>query len=210
MVYANRGSLLTASEGEPGGPDLAGGAFVPDPAAGAAALAEPVLPPRLGPASRSRLQRSSCGREGGFRRLREGPRGRVRDMKKQSMNLHSNLCLRKIYLLIETVAIIKDAIPTREEQKKQTAAAAAAVTACYTFPKSRPVANHTLQPLSRLLPLRGEKPALSEKHDATAAAGACVHTLNEDGEKGAVCGPCRQRRGRRGGHVQSAFGNAGE
>ncbi|KAG5200223.1 hypothetical protein JEQ12_006702 [Ovis aries] len=78
MVYANRGSLLTASEGEPGGPDLAGGAFVPDPAAGAAALAEPVLPPRLGPASRSRLQRSSCGREGGFRRLREGPRGRVR------------------------------------------------------------------------------------------------------------------------------------
>lgn len=34
-------------------------------------------------------------------------------MKKQSMNLHSNLCLYKIYLLIETVAIIKviDVIP---------------------------------------------------------------------------------------------------
>ena len=79
MVYTNRGSLLTASQGEPGGRDLGGGALRSGPRspggstgrAGPASSAGPRIP-------LARLQRSSCGREGGFRRLREGPRRRVR------------------------------------------------------------------------------------------------------------------------------------
>lgn len=57
-----------------------------------------------------------------------------------------------------------------------------------TFPKSRPVANHTCSPYPDFS-LRGEKAALKQLHDASSCCRAYAHTLNEDVDSGAVSAP---------------------
>ena len=90
---------------------------------------------------------------------------------------------------------------------------------CYCFcdysatpcPRVRPVTNHILQPLFRLLSFQCKKAVLSEKHDATVCCrGLCSYSEWGWGEGSCLWSLQVKTRGRCGGHMQSAFRNAGE